>query len=446
MKLLVIEDEPRILEFLRLGLEAEGFVVDGAEDGAVGLRSRSTSSYELVVLDLLLPRSTACACSRELRRARPDLPVLILSARSDLPTKLRSFDLGANDYLSKPFSFDELVARVRVHLRRSGDATTARRLRVGALELDLARRRAQRRGPRRSTSRIASSGCSTTSSRTPGEVVSRERLLSEVWGYSFDPGSNVVDVCVRRLRKKLGPASPIETVRHAGYRLAVGLASRRRARLGRRSRWAASRLMIASPSWETIPFHVIWISLTLLYGFRVWSPATTGARARASSRSAPAPRSSTDAFDGLQLWGELFEVPLMSAMFLAMVWHARRRARGARDRRGARRRAGRAARAGGAAAPQRLARAPHAGDDRARASRAARAAPRRRTSPSSTSRSTSSTRMERIVDRILLLARAEQPRLVVRAPGPARPVPRGRASCAGRTSRRARGGSARSST
>jgi DNA-binding response OmpR family regulator len=147
------------------------------------------------------------------------LPVLILSARNDLPTKLRSFQLGANDYLSKPFSFDELVARVRVQLRHgaSEDASTVR---VGGLELDLARRRAR-----------VEDTVTDLSDREfrllyhlvshAGEVVSRERLLSEVWGYSFDPGSNVVDVCVRRLRKKLGPASPIQTVRHAGYRLAL---------------------------------------------------------------------------------------------------------------------------------------------------------------------------------------------------------------------------------
>jgi two-component system, OmpR family, copper resistance phosphate regulon response regulator CusR len=220
MKILVIEDEPRILEFLRLGLEAEGFIVDGVEDGAAGLAAALSVPYELVVLDLLLPRLDGLRLLAELRRERADLPVLVLSARSDLPTKLRSFDLGANDYLSKPFSFDELVARVRVHLRRGRDATDGASLRIGHLSLDLARRRAE------------TESCSIDLSDREfrllyhllthaGEIVSRERLLSEVWGYSFDPGSNVVDVCVRRLRKKLGPAWPIETVRHAGYRLAT---------------------------------------------------------------------------------------------------------------------------------------------------------------------------------------------------------------------------------
>ena len=219
MRILVIEDEPRILGFLKVGLEAEGFAVDGAEDGVSGLALALCEPYELVVLDLQLPELDGLRVLDELHRGRPELRVLILSARTDLPTKLRSFHLGANDYLSKPFSFDELVARVRVQLRH-GSSEDASLVRVGGLELDLARRRA------RVEDRVTD--LSDREFRLlyhlvahAGEVVSRERLLSEVWGYSFDPGSNVVDVCIRRLRKKLGPESPIETVRHAGYRLAV---------------------------------------------------------------------------------------------------------------------------------------------------------------------------------------------------------------------------------
>jgi DNA-binding response OmpR family regulator len=145
MRILVIEDEPRILGFLTVGLEAEGFAVDGAEDGISGLALAVREPYELVVLDLQLPRLDGLRLLDELHRSRPELPVLILSARTDLPTKLRSFQLGANDYLSKPFSFDELVARVRVHVRG------ARRASRTALPI----------------SRTASSGCFTTSSRTP---------------------------------------------------------------------------------------------------------------------------------------------------------------------------------------------------------------------------------------------------------------------------------------
>jgi DNA-binding response OmpR family regulator len=220
MRILVIEDEPRILDFLRLGLEAEGFVVDAAEDGAAGLRLALDGPYELVILDLLLPRLDGLRVLSELRQARGDVPVLILSARSDLATKLRGFDLGANDYLAKPFSFDELVARVRVHLRHGGESTPGSRIRAGVVQLDLARRQAQ------GGDRIVD--LSDREFRVlyhlvchPGEIVSRERLLSEVWGYSFDPGSNVVDVCVRRLRKKLGSTEAIETVRNAGYRVAA---------------------------------------------------------------------------------------------------------------------------------------------------------------------------------------------------------------------------------
>jgi DNA-binding response OmpR family regulator len=220
MRILVIEDEPRILQFLRLGLEAEGYGVDTAEDGSSGLQHALGNDYELVVLDLQLPRIDGLRLLGELHRVRPQLPVLVLTARSDLPTKLRSFELGANDFLSKPFSFEELLARIRVHLHAHRASETPAILRAGSLLLDLSRRQA------RFDERVVD--LSDREYRVllhlvshAGEVLSRERLLSEVWGYSFDPTSNVVDVCIRRLRKKLGPTSPIETVRHAGYRLAV---------------------------------------------------------------------------------------------------------------------------------------------------------------------------------------------------------------------------------
>ncbi len=219
MRILVVEDEPRILAFLKRGLEAEGFTVDGAGDGQAGLRRALGERYQLVVLDLLMPGLDGLSLLRELQLRQPELPVVIVSARSDLPTKLRGFGLGASDYLSKPFSFDELLARVRVHLRQH-DRTHASIVRVGAVTLDLSRRQV-----------TIGDHVADLSDREfrllhhlvqhSGEVVSRERLLSEIWGYHFDPGSNVVDVCIRRLRKKLGPEAPIETVRHAGYRLAA---------------------------------------------------------------------------------------------------------------------------------------------------------------------------------------------------------------------------------
>jgi DNA-binding response OmpR family regulator len=218
MRILVIDDEPRILGFLARGLEAEGFGVDVADNGADALRCVRTNSYDLVLLDLLLPGVDGLTVLQELNREQPDLPVVIVSARSDLPTKLRGFGLGASDYVSKPFSFEELVARIRVALRHSRRTDGEPVLQVGALVLDVARREA-RIGPRAAQLSDREFRLLHHLVEHAGEVISRERLLSEVWGYHFDPGSNVVDVCVRRLRKKLGADAPIETVRHAGYRL-----------------------------------------------------------------------------------------------------------------------------------------------------------------------------------------------------------------------------------
>ena len=218
MQILVIEDEPRILAFLARGLEAEGFRVDAADTGPMGLKQALASSYDAVILDLLLPGLDGLTVLRELQQRVPELPVVIVSARSDLPTKLRGFGLGASDYLAKPFALDELVARLRVQLRRQAAKHDESLVRVGTLTLDLARRQA----------RIGElvADLSDREFRLlhhlvehAGTIVSRERLLSEVWGYHFDPGSNVVEVCVRRLRKKLGAEAPIETVRHAGYRV-----------------------------------------------------------------------------------------------------------------------------------------------------------------------------------------------------------------------------------
>jgi two-component system copper resistance phosphate regulon response regulator CusR len=218
MRILVIEDEPRILGFLARGLEAEGFAVDAARDGTEGLTRARADNYDLVLLDLLLPGLDGLSVLHQLSRARPELPVVIVSARSDLPTKLRGFGLGAADYISKPFSFDELMARIRVQLRKAHHSEDGHVVRAGTMVLDVARREA------RVGTLIAQ--LSDREFRVlhhlvehSGEVVSRERLLSDVWGYHFDPCSNVVDVCIRRIRKKLGADAPIETVRHAGYRL-----------------------------------------------------------------------------------------------------------------------------------------------------------------------------------------------------------------------------------
>ena len=220
MRILIVEDEARIRAFLARAFEAEGIGVDVVADGEQGLARALTGAYDLVILDLLLPGCNGLDALRELHRERSELPVLILSARSDLPIKLRSFELGAVDYVAKPFSLDELLARARVQLRRAPVADGSTMIRVGSLVLDLARRQAR-----------VGEVVADLSDREfrllnfllahRGEVVSRERLLSAVWGYDFDPRSNVVDVCIRRLRRRLGPDAPIETVRNAGYRAAA---------------------------------------------------------------------------------------------------------------------------------------------------------------------------------------------------------------------------------
>ncbi len=220
MRVLIVEDETRIRAFVARALEAEGLLVDVAGDGRTGLERALANGYDLVILDLLLPGTGGLDVLRTLHSERPDLPVLVLSARGDLATKLRGFELGAVDYVAKPFSLDELLARVRVHLRSARVANESGELRVGELVLDLAGRQARVRDIVADLSdrefRLLH-----FLMRHGGQVVSRQRLLAEVWGYDFDPRSNVVDVCVRRLRRRLGPEAPIETVRNAGYRAAA---------------------------------------------------------------------------------------------------------------------------------------------------------------------------------------------------------------------------------
>jgi DNA-binding response OmpR family regulator len=217
LRILVIEDESRIRAFLARALEAEGFAVDGADNGPDGLDRALRGTYDLVILDLLLPRLDGLSVLAELHRRSPDLPVVIVSARSDLPTKLRGFSLGANDYLAKPFALDELLARVRVQLRAHSNGRDGV-LQAGRLILDLARRQA-RIGDREIDLSDREFRLLHHLIKHAGEVVTRDSILSAVWDYHFDPRSNVVDVCVRRLRRKLGDDAPIETVRHAGYRL-----------------------------------------------------------------------------------------------------------------------------------------------------------------------------------------------------------------------------------
>jgi DNA-binding response OmpR family regulator len=215
-RVLVVDDEPRIVDFVSRALSAEGFQVDDAHDGMRALELAKTGSYELVVLDLLLPHLDGVSVLEDLMESRPDQRVLVLSALSDVETKVRCLEVGASDYLSKPFSLAELIARVRARLRQPAAGPRHRFLRAGGVTLDLTRRVAEA-GGRRVTLSEREFLLLEHLMRQEGEVCTRQRLLADVWDYSFDPGSNVVDVCVGRLRAKLG-GDVIETVRNVGYR------------------------------------------------------------------------------------------------------------------------------------------------------------------------------------------------------------------------------------
>jgi DNA-binding response OmpR family regulator len=214
-RVLIIDDEPRIVNFVRRGLQAEGLEVGSAFDGEEGLRLALTGAYDLVILDLVMPGLDGQTLLRRLLRSKPTQAVLVLSARDDTATKVTSLESGADDYISKPFSLEELLARVRARLR-SAARVTPPELVVGSAKLDLIRRRADvGSGPVPLADREFL--LLRELMRNAGRAVSKERLLSSVWGYHFDPGSNVVDVYVRRLRAKLG-ADTITTERGVGYR------------------------------------------------------------------------------------------------------------------------------------------------------------------------------------------------------------------------------------
>jgi DNA-binding response OmpR family regulator len=217
-RVLVVEDEPRIVSFVSRALTSEGFAVDSALDGLRAVELAETGRYELMVLDLLLPGMDGLSVLRRIARSSPALPVLVLSALSDVESRVTALELGAVDFLPKPFALAELLARVRLRIRERVGPRPARVLTIGPLTLDLMRRVVTVDGGPPvglSEREFLLLQCFM---RRYDEVCTREELLSDVWGYSFDPGSNVVDVYVGRLRSKLG-SERIETVRHVGYRL-----------------------------------------------------------------------------------------------------------------------------------------------------------------------------------------------------------------------------------
>ena len=220
-RILIVEDEPRIAAFLQKGFAAQGFVTEVAQDVAEAL-ARVRTGPDLVVLDRGLPDGDGLEVLRELRRTERSLPVIVLTARDAVADTVAGLDQGADDYMTKPFSFEELLARVRARLRADRTPTAAAVLEVGGARLDVRTRRAHVDGRTVDLS-AREFALAEALFRHPGQVLSRTQLLDQVWGYDYDPGSNVVEVYVGYLRKKLGRAR-IESIRGMGYRLVpVGL-------------------------------------------------------------------------------------------------------------------------------------------------------------------------------------------------------------------------------
>ena len=215
-RILIAEDEPRISSFLEKGLTSNGFTTTVVETGNDALETASDDEFDLMILDLGLPGRDGQDVLKELRSLGVRMPVVILTARTGLPDTVAGLEAGADDYVTKPFRFEELLARIRARLREPGRPETEV-LRAGPIELDVRARRVTLNGKPVDLS-ARELLLIETFLRHPGQLLSREQLLSHVWGYDYDPGSNVVDVYIGHLRRKLGKGV-IETLRGIGYRL-----------------------------------------------------------------------------------------------------------------------------------------------------------------------------------------------------------------------------------
>ena len=219
MRVLIVEDDPAIVRFLERGLAAHGHQAVTADNGRDGVQMAADETVDFVLLDIMLPGMDGQEVLRRIRARRPGLPVLMLTARDEVRDKVSALDGGADDYLTKPFDLEELLARMRALVRRA-DQPEASRIQIGDLKMDLRSHRVWR-GEKLVELSSREFALLEYFARHQGQVLSRQQILSAVWDYSFDPGSNVVDVYVSYLRNKLdrrGAPSLIATVRGAGYR------------------------------------------------------------------------------------------------------------------------------------------------------------------------------------------------------------------------------------
>lgn len=219
MNILVVEDEKEVAGFIRKGLEEQGFQVEVCHDGNEAFAWTATRSYDVVVLDIMLPGRDGLSILRSLRKKRNAVPVILLTARSELEERIEGLDLGADDYLTKPFYVEELVSRIRAVVRRtSGDQLSI--LQAGDITVNLISREVCR-GENAIRLTAREFGLLEYLMRSPGRVYTRTQIIEHVWGYDFDPNTNLVDVYIKRLRTKLRGNSDdefLETVRGVGYR------------------------------------------------------------------------------------------------------------------------------------------------------------------------------------------------------------------------------------